>query len=109
MELNSIACGAANQSRFLPGVLATRANRSDQNRPAAFAAICHGLAQHPAYHGTAAAAAARTGADTGALADFGKGLGSGLNRSDNGAFADFIAEASGLQIFNHRLLFGFLF
>jgi hypothetical protein len=38
-----------------------------------------------------------------------KGFGAPLDRLDDGTFADFIADASGLEVFNHRLGLGVLF
>jgi hypothetical protein len=38
-----------------------------------------------------------------------EGLRAGLDRFDDGAFTDFVAQTSGFQIFDDRLFPGFLF
>ena len=72
-------------------------------------AIDHRLAEHTSDQGAAAATAARTGADAGALADLLERLGAALNRFDHGALSNLVAEAGGLEIFDDRLLSGLLF
>jgi len=69
---------------------------SRQDRPAAFIAADDGLAQHAPDQRAAAPAAAGAGADSGAFADLLEGFRAGLNRFAHGAFADFVAQASGL-------------
>jgi hypothetical protein len=100
------------ESAFLLGVLAARAEflrRTREDRPAAILAIDHGLAQHPSHEGAAASAAAGAGADSGALADLLEGFGTGLDGFDHGTFADLVADAGGFEVFDDRLLSGFLF
>ena len=86
-------------SAFLLCILTTRANlrgSSRQDRPAAFIAADDGLAQHAPDQRAAASAAAGTSADSGAFPDLLEGFRAGLNRFAHGAFADFVAQASGL-------------
>lgn len=86
-------------SAFILCVFTTRAELRgccDQDRPAAFVAVGHGLAEHAADHGAAAAAAAGAGADAGAFADLLERFCAGLNRFEHGAFADLVAQAGGL-------------
>lgn len=100
------------ESAFLLGIFAARAEflrRTRQDRPAAIFAIDHGLAQHPSHEGAAAPAAARAGADSGALADLLEGFGAGLDGFGHGAFADLVADAGGFEVFDDRLLSGFPF
>jgi len=68
----------------------------NQDRPAAFFAVDDGLAQHASNHCAAAAAAAGTGADSGAFAYLLESFRAGLNRFEHGAFADLVAQACGL-------------
>jgi hypothetical protein len=85
-------------SAFLLRILAAWANlrgSSRQDRPAAFVAVDHGLAQHASDHRAAAPAAAGTGADSGAFADLLEGFRAGLNRFAHGAFADLVAQTCG--------------
>ena len=92
------ACKPTNASAFLLCVFTARANlrgSSRQDRPAAFVAADDGLAQHASDQRAAAPAAAGTGADSGAFADLLEGFRAGFNRLEYGAFADFIAQASG--------------
>ena len=86
-------------SAFLLCILTTRTNlrRScRQDRPAAFVAGDDGLAEHASDHGAAATAATGAAADSGELAYLFESLGAPLNGFEHGAFADFIAQASGL-------------
>ena len=96
----------------MPRVFAAWANlrgSSGQDRPAAFIAIDDGVAQHASNHRAAAPAAAGTGADAGAFADLLEGFRAGSNRFAHGALADLVAQASGFEVFDDRLLFGFSF
>jgi hypothetical protein len=107
--MNSIALVG---SACLLGIFTTRANRRRhcrQYRPAAILAAFDRFAQHASDQRAAASAAARAGADTGSFADLFEGFGAGLNRFDDGAFANFIAEAGRFEVFNDRLLSGFAF
>lgn len=81
----------------------------NQDRPAAFVTADDGLAQHAPDHRATAPAAAGTGADSGAFADLLEGFRAGPNRFEHGAFADLVAQASGLQILDDRLFFGVSF
>ena len=97
------------ESAFLLGVVATGADQSDQDRPATFATVHHRFSQHPSNHRAAAPTAAGAGADSCAFADLLESLGACLDRFDYGAFADLVAQASGFEILDDRLLSGFLF
>ena len=91
----------------LLGVLAARADwrrSARKDRPAAVTAVDDWFSQHAADQRSAAPAAARTGADAGALADLLEGLCAGLDRFDHGAFTDFVADAGRLEVLNDRLL-----
>ena len=69
---------------------------SREDRPAAFVAVDDGFAQHASDQCAAAAAAAGTGADSGAFADLLESFRPGLNSLAHGAFADLVAQACGL-------------
>jgi hypothetical protein len=100
------------ESAFLLGILAARADlrgRSCKHRPTTIVAIDHGLSQHPSNHRAAAPAAARTGADAGALAHLLEGLSSSLDGFEHGAFADLVAQAGRFEVFDDRLRPGLLF
>ena len=95
----SVLLNVRRASALLLRVLAAWANlgRSrHQHRPAAFVAGDDGLAQHAPDHRAAAAAAAGTGADSGELAYLLEGFRAALNGFEHGAFADLVAQASGL-------------
>jgi hypothetical protein len=96
----------------LLSVLATRAHlgRSGcEDRPAAVSAVDNRFSQHAADQRSTAPATARTGADACALAHLLEGLRAALDRFDHRAFTDFVADAGGLEVLNHRLLSCFLF
>jgi hypothetical protein len=91
------------------GVFAAWAGCAGQDRPSAIGARRYRLAEHAAHQRTAAPAAARAGADAGAFANLLEILGAALDRFDDRAFANLIAQASWLKVLNDRLGFGVLF
>jgi hypothetical protein len=99
-------------SEPLLGVLAAGADLRRavcQDWPAAVVAVDYRLAQHAAHQRTAAAAAAGTGADAGPLAYLFESFGASLNGLNHRAFADLVADAGWLEIFDNRLLTALLF
>jgi hypothetical protein len=78
--------------------------RRCEDRPTAVLAVDRRFAQHAAHQGAAAPPAARTGADSGTLANLLEGFRPGLDRFEHGAPADFIADASRFEVLDNRLL-----
>jgi hypothetical protein len=97
-----------NRLAFLFGVLAARAECPYQHGPAAVAARRHRFAEQTAHQRAAAPPAAGTGADAGAFAHLLESFRASLDSLKHGAFADFVADASGLEIFYDGLGFGVL-
>jgi hypothetical protein len=94
--------------RALFRVFAARAICAGQDRPAAVGATCDGFTEHATHQRPAAPAATWAGANAGAFAHLFEGFGAALDRFDDRAFANFIAQAGWFEVLNDRLGFGIL-